>query len=47
MMLRAEQRRALAMLATPGHNGATQLFLIVRGLAAPRSAGSSTAALWP
>jgi hypothetical protein len=31
MMLSAEQRRALAMLATPGHNGATQPFLIAHG----------------
>jgi hypothetical protein len=31
MMLRAEQRRAIAMLATPGHNGATQPFLIAHG----------------
>jgi hypothetical protein len=31
MMLRAERRRALAMFATPGHNGATQPFLTVHG----------------
>ena len=31
MMLSAEQRRALAMLATPGHTGATQPFLIAHG----------------
>lgn len=30
-MLSAEQRRALAMLATPGHSGATQPFLIAHG----------------
>ena len=31
IMPRAERRGALAMLATPGHNGATQPFLIVHG----------------
>jgi hypothetical protein len=31
MMLSPEQRRALAMLGTPGHNGATQPFLIAHG----------------
>jgi hypothetical protein len=31
MTLKAEQRRALAMLATPGHSGATQPFLIAHG----------------
>lgn len=30
-MLSAEQRRALAMLATPGHGGVTQPFLIAHG----------------
>jgi hypothetical protein len=30
-MLSAEQRRALAMLATPGHSGATQPFLFAHG----------------
>ena len=30
-MLSAEQRRALAMLATPGHSGVTQPFLIAHG----------------
>jgi hypothetical protein len=31
MMLSAEQRRALAMLATPGHSGATRPFLVAHG----------------
>jgi hypothetical protein len=31
MTLNAEHRRALAMLATPGHNGATRPFLIAHG----------------
>jgi hypothetical protein len=31
MMLSPEQRRALAMLATGGHNGETQPFLVAHG----------------
>jgi hypothetical protein len=31
MSLSAEQRRALAMLSTSGHNGATQPFLVAHG----------------
>jgi hypothetical protein len=31
VILSAEQRRALAMLAPPGHNGATRPFLIAHG----------------
>jgi hypothetical protein len=31
MSLSAEQRRALAMLAISGHNGATQPFLVAHG----------------
>jgi hypothetical protein len=39
MMLSAEQRCALAVLATPGHNGATQPFLITHGFGSAMISG--------
>jgi hypothetical protein len=41
MSLSAEQRRALAMLSTSGHNGATQPFLVAHGFGGAMLTGAS------